>query len=65
MISQDIVDRQQRILERFNLPTKAIGIPIEDIEDLLKRASYAGIKILIDFHEIVNILILTLIPRHG
>ena len=31
MISQDIVDRQQRILERFNLPTKAIGIPIEDI----------------------------------
>ena len=31
MISQDIVDRQQRILERFNLPTKAIGIPIGDI----------------------------------
>ncbi len=31
MISQDIVDRQQSILERFNLPTKAIGIPIEDI----------------------------------
>ena len=31
MISQDLVDRQQRILERFNLPTKAIGIPIEDI----------------------------------
>ena len=31
MIPQDLVDRQRHLLERFNLPTHAKGVPVEDI----------------------------------
>jgi 3-dehydroquinate synthase len=31
MIPPEVVDRQRRLLERFNLPIKAKGVPIEDI----------------------------------
>ena len=29
--SQDLVDRQRRLLERFNLPTSADGVSVTDI----------------------------------
>ena len=35
MISQALVDRQRNLLERFNLPTRAAGIPIDDIRQAM------------------------------
>jgi 3-dehydroquinate synthase len=31
MISEDVVARQRKLLQRFNLPIKAVGIPVDDI----------------------------------
>ena len=31
MISEDLVTRQRKLLQRFNLPIKAVGIPVDDI----------------------------------
>ena len=31
MMDVSLVDRQQRLLERFNLPVTAAGVPVDDI----------------------------------
>ena len=31
MISEAVVARQRRLLERFNLPTRAQGLPVKDV----------------------------------
>lgn len=35
MISQELVDRQRAILQRFNLPTKAAGVSVADIRQAM------------------------------
>jgi 3-dehydroquinate synthase len=35
MIPQEVVDRQRRLLERFNLPVKAQGVSIADIRQAM------------------------------
>jgi 3-dehydroquinate synthase len=35
MIPRELVDRQQAVLQRFNLPTRASGVPVEQIRQAL------------------------------
>ena len=45
MISQDIVDQQERLLRRFNLPVTASGVPVDGVlqaMSLIKRPKAAS-----------------------
>ncbi|HZA23011.1 MAG TPA: 3-dehydroquinate synthase, partial [Dehalococcoidia bacterium] len=35
MIPQEVVERQRRLLERFNLPVKASGVSVQDIRQAM------------------------------
>ncbi|MQG34574.1 MAG: 3-dehydroquinate synthase, partial [SAR202 cluster bacterium] len=63
--SQEIVDRQRRLLERFSLPTAAKGVPVEDILNgmSLDKKSQGGSNRWVMLEDVGRAVVRSDVPR--
>ena len=63
--SQDLVDRQRRLLERFNLPTSAKGVSVTDILDgmSLDKKSQGGANRWVMLEEVGRSVVRSDVPK--
>ena len=65
MISEELVERQQRLLERFNLPIRAPGVPVEPVLGAmsLDKKTQGGSNRWVLLEEVGNAVVRNDVPR--